>query len=297
MDRWTAPRRCVTATATVAALTIVGALAVPATTTASATTSARQVASASRGTLPSQAYRAHDYARGQAMSILPPGENGSITSTQLVQYLATGTPPPDSQAELAKYENLLYGSSSLTDKTLGSYYDDESFGVPKKDITRTEAPTSTQYPSGDVLIERDEADVPHIYGNTDESAAFGAGYAQAEDRLFLMDVLRHYGSGTLSNFIGPSCADEEMDHDQLLPSAATTSSTSRRRWSSMNANSTKPWPRSTHRSASSPRPTANSDPAAANGAPRRSRARRVLRGGSLLHWLQRSAAFPARGLS
>ena len=53
-------------------------------------------------------------------------------------------------------------------------------------------------------------------GSTPEAGAFGAGYAQAEDRLFLMDVLRHYGEGTLSSFIGPSCADEQMDHDQLL---------------------------------------------------------------------------------
>src|SRR5581483_7799745 len=58
--------------------------------------------------------------------------------------------------------------------------------------------------------------VPHIYGSTDEAAAFGAGYAQAEDRLFLMDVLRHYGAGDLSEFIGPSCSDEVMDHDELL---------------------------------------------------------------------------------
>ena len=63
---------------------------------------------------------------------------------------------------------------------------------------------------------RDSHDVPHIYGSTPEAGAFGAGYAQAEDRLFLMDVLRHYGEGTLSSFIGPSCADEQMDHDQLL---------------------------------------------------------------------------------
>jgi acyl-homoserine lactone acylase PvdQ len=31
-----------------------------------------------------------------------------------------------------------------------------------------------------------------------------------------MDVLRHYGEGTLSNFLGSSCADEHMDHNQLL---------------------------------------------------------------------------------
>jgi acyl-homoserine lactone acylase PvdQ len=166
--------------------------------------------------LPSTAYRAGDYAHGQAMSILPPGENGAVTATQLATYELTKNRPPNSQDQLGKYENLLYGYPTVTDSTLDKYYDDESFGVRPADVMRTEAPSSNQYPAGEVKIIRDRNDVPHIYGATDESAAFGAGYAQAEDRLFLMDVLRHYGAGTLSSFIGPSCSDEEMDHDELL---------------------------------------------------------------------------------
>jgi acyl-homoserine lactone acylase PvdQ len=169
-----------------------------------------------RAKLPSTAYRAHDYAHGQAMSILPPGENGTVTTSQLTAYELTKSRPPNSQSQLAKYANLLYGYKNLTDSKLGNYYDDESFGVPAKDIIRTESPTSKKFAAGDVVIERDPLDVPHIYGATDDAAAFGAGYAQAEDRLFLMDVLRHYGAGTLSSFVGPSCSDEEMDHDQLL---------------------------------------------------------------------------------
>ena len=35
-------------------------------------------------------------------------------------------------------------------------------------------------------------------------------------------MLRHYGSGTLSSFLGPSCADEQMDHDELLLAPYTT---------------------------------------------------------------------------
>jgi acyl-homoserine lactone acylase PvdQ len=186
-----------------------GAIAITAASTAPASVAAGSSASAAHVKLPSTAYRAGDYAHGQAMSILPPGENGLFTVTG-------GEHPANSQDQLGKYENLLYGYKSVTDATLGKYYDDESFGVPAKDIIRTEAPSSTQFPAGDVKIERDPRDIPHIYGSTDTAASFGAGYAQAEDRLFLMDVLRHYGAGTLSSFIGPSCADEEMDHDQLL---------------------------------------------------------------------------------
>ena len=53
-----------------------------------------------------------------------------------------------------------------------------------------------------MTIYRDKHDIPHVYGATDRPMAFGAGYAQAEDRLFLMDVLRHYGAGTLASFLG-----------------------------------------------------------------------------------------------
>ncbi len=38
----------------------------------------------------------------------------------------------------------------------------------------------------------------------------------------MMDVLRHYGAGNLSAFLGPSCADEQMDHDSLLLGGYTT---------------------------------------------------------------------------
>lgn len=184
--------------------------------TAALTGPASSATSAVKVKLPSLAYRDNDYAHGQAMSILPPGENGSATEGQLLAFGFSGTRPAHSQDQLGKYNKLLYGYKNLTDAKLGKYYDDESFGVPKKDIIRTEMPSSVQFPSGSVVIERDPRDVPHIYGATDTAGAFGAGYAQAQDRLFLMDVLRHFGAGDLTSFAGPSCADEQMDHDQLL---------------------------------------------------------------------------------
>jgi acyl-homoserine lactone acylase PvdQ len=56
-----------------------------------------------------------------------------------------------------------------------------------------------------VTIVRDRSfGIPHIYGDTRAGAVFGAGYAGAEDRLFLMDVLRHTGRAQLSSFIGGS---------------------------------------------------------------------------------------------
>ena len=159
---------------------------------------------------PSHAYRAHDYADGQAMSILPPGENGLVNATDAITAQAGGSRPDGSQDQLSKYADLLYGAPGLTNAGLGQFFDDESFGVPAGQITRTETP------GPGVTVYRDSHDVPHVYGDSDQTMAFGAGFVQAEDRLFLMDVLRHYGSGNLAAFLGPTCEFEQMDHDQLL---------------------------------------------------------------------------------
>ncbi|HKC26849.1 MAG TPA: penicillin acylase family protein [Jatrophihabitans sp.] len=195
------PRTVLTLTS-IAALVIAGAAAGGATSQAAASA-------------PSHAYRADDYADGQAMSILPPGENGLVNAVDAAKFELTGARPSGSQDQLGKYANLLYSYPSLTDSTLGNYYDDESFGVRSAEVTRTEQPEVG------VAIYRDTHDVPHIYGDSNTTMAFGAGFAQAEDRLFLMDVLRHYGEGTLASFLGASCEFEQMDHDQLLVSPYT----------------------------------------------------------------------------
>ena len=42
---------------------------------------------------------------------------------------------------------------------------------------------------------------------------FGAGYATAQDRLFLMDVLRHTGRARLTELIGPGEDDANVKAD------------------------------------------------------------------------------------
>ncbi|MBV9410452.1 MAG: penicillin acylase family protein, partial [Acidimicrobiia bacterium] len=195
------------------AVLVLGALTIGAASGATVPTARAETA----GGVPQPTYRAGDYAQGQALSILPAGENGLVNAPQALAFELKGTRPPNSDDQLAKYANLLYAPTDLQDSQLGSYYDDESFGIPPGEVTRVENP-STSVP---VTIYRDTHDVPHIYSSTDAGAGFGMGYAQAEDRLFLMDVLRHYGQGTLSGFLGPSCGFEQMDHDQLLTAPYT----------------------------------------------------------------------------
>ena len=55
----------------------------------------------------------------------------------------------------------------------------------------------------------------HIFGETRYATMFAQGYTAAEDRLFLMDVLRHYGRSRVSEFIGASPSDVAMDREQL----------------------------------------------------------------------------------
>jgi acyl-homoserine lactone acylase PvdQ len=157
-------------------------------------------------------YRSDDYANGQLLSILPPGEHGLYNATDLLAFEANGTRPAGTVDQKTKYDALIYGAPTVTDSTLSTYFNDASFGIKPGELLRTEVPRSNV----PVTIYRDKSEVPHIYGDTDNATEFGAGYAGAEDRLFIMDVLRHYGQGTTSAFLGPSCGDEAMDHDQLL---------------------------------------------------------------------------------
>jgi acyl-homoserine lactone acylase PvdQ len=64
----------------------------------------------------------------------------------------------------------------------------------------------TYSPRADVTIQRDRLGVPHIYGAGRLGTMFGAGYAVAEDRLFMIDVLRHSARAQLSSFAGGSNA-------------------------------------------------------------------------------------------
>src|SRR2546423_4637311 len=83
------------------------------------------------------------------------------------------------------------------------------FGVKEGEVASVESPRA------DVTIERDNAfGVPHIYGSTRAGVMFGAGYAGAEDRLFLMDVLRHTGRAELSSFAGGAAGNRAQDATQ-----------------------------------------------------------------------------------
>ena len=56
--------------------------------------------------------------------------------------------------------------------------------------------------SAPVEIVRDNANVPHIFGQTDPDVFFGMGYAHAQDRLWQMTIFRRTAQGRLSEVFG-----------------------------------------------------------------------------------------------
>ena len=55
---------------------------------------------------------------------------------------------------------------------------------------------------GTATIARDADGVPLITAGDDADAAFGLGYAHAQDRLFQMELMRRYGAGRLAEIFG-----------------------------------------------------------------------------------------------
>ena len=58
--------------------------------------------------------------------------------------------------------------------------------------------------SAPVEIVRDNANVPHIFGETDEDVFYGLGFAHAQDRLWQLITLRRTAQGRLSEVFGPA---------------------------------------------------------------------------------------------
>ncbi len=172
-------------------------------------------------------------ANGQVLNILPPGSNGNVDAqalvtlgvTNLPSSLANGQPPsttatPTTPAhfadQLEMYDALNKATpSALKEGDLTAYYKNARLGIADADVVSTETPRAG------VTIKRDRFGVPHIKGVTDADVAFGAGYANIEDRMFLTDILRHTGAARLAEFLGPTPGNIAMDASQLRIAAYT----------------------------------------------------------------------------
>jgi acyl-homoserine lactone acylase PvdQ len=141
-----------------------------------------------------------DYA-AVALNVLPPGQSGDLLF------------PPTAKDQLRLYDGLTPRSGNVKSSDLTRYFKAERFGVTGK-VVRTERPRAG------VRILRDRWDVPHVYGRTRADVEFGAGYATAEDRYILMELLR--GPGRLAALDVPGLDPFALATSgrQFVPSAA-----------------------------------------------------------------------------
>ncbi|MER7691137.1 penicillin acylase family protein [Streptomyces sp. NPDC097610] len=156
------------------------------------------------------ALAANDYCGGQCSDILPPGQNGNATLAQILLNQAFGVQPDHAEDQLGPYSNLASGAATLTDAKINDFFNDASFGVASDQVASTTAPGGRT----DVTIVRDKkTGVPHITGTTRYGTEYGAGYAAAQDRLWLMDVFRHVGRGQLTSFAGGASSNQGLEQE------------------------------------------------------------------------------------
>ena len=167
----------------------------------------------------------NDYRGGGGVyNILPAGQKGVFNLAEQAQMATVCDPaginrpcsrdeadyPAYTIDQLLMYDGLLRGAATLTPATITDYFKDASFGVPANKIAREYSPGGR---AGVVVIRDVDFNVPRIYANNRHDAIFATGYVSAEDRLFLMDILRHVGRGRMSEFLGPSPSNLAMDRD------------------------------------------------------------------------------------
>ena len=149
---------------------------------------------------------------GTVFNILPPGSNGTVTALDLPgvgpDLVADESNPENFADQLEMYDALTeVQPDAITREDVERLF--KSAGFTPEEVASTETPRDG------VTIERDAYGVPFITGETFEDVEFGAGYAATQDRMFLMDALRHSGRARLAEFAGDTPGNVAMDQAQL----------------------------------------------------------------------------------
>ncbi len=211
-------RHLSTALVVTPAIAIVAGLAVPAAQGSSASTVA-----AARGANAADPY-------GRVWNILPPGQSGTITASDLAKVTAgdpehriavDGENAPDNFADqLEMYDALnKVRPHRLKTSDLATYYKRANF-TPGRVVAQ-------ESPRPGVDIAWDQFGVPYVTGSTYDNTMFGAGYSGTRDRMFLMDLLRHAGAARLAEFAGDTPSNVAMDREQLRSAFYTPSEAAR----------------------------------------------------------------------
>ncbi len=138
---------------------------------------------------------------GDFRSVLAQGEGQTANAGDVAAYVGAGTVPPSFVSQQPLYVGGVQFAKHTSAADLDRYYKGTNFGSMPGGVA------SLVTPRLGVRIYRDrDFGMAHIYGDTRGDVMFGAGYATATERLFLMDALRRTAKGTLAGILGPSAA-------------------------------------------------------------------------------------------
>lgn len=140
-----------------------------------------------------------------AWNILPPGQAGGVAFTK------------NSTDQSTLYDALTPLQDRVTDSTIAKTFKRETLGLGGEKAVTTERPRKG------LTITRDRYGVPHIVGKTDVDVAFGAGYATAQDRQLIMELLRGPGRIAALDAPGVNAFSLALAGKTFVPSPATES--------------------------------------------------------------------------
>lgn len=146
---------------------------------------------------------ARDYA-DTALNILPAGQYGSIP------------PPPGADRQAKMYDGLTPLFNRVTQSDLTRYFKSEALG-------RTPGATREERIPGHpgISIQRDEFNVPHIRGATDDDVTFAVAWVSAEDRGLLFEQARYNARAAAVDAPGLSGLELTAQLLNFQPSART----------------------------------------------------------------------------
>jgi acyl-homoserine lactone acylase PvdQ len=136
-------------------------------------------------------------------NVLPPGQAGGVAFT------------PNSTDQAKLYDALTPLQDRVTQSTLARVFKPAPLGLGSG------KPVSTERPRPGLVIRRDRWGVPHVVGATDEDVAFGAGWATAQDRQLIMELLRGPGRLAALDAPGVDAFALALQGKTFVPSAAT----------------------------------------------------------------------------
>lgn len=148
----------------------------------------------------STAIRGEDYA-DVALNVLAPGQSGNLSIDR------------NSTDQLRLFDALTPRGANVRTADLRRYFKSAAFGLEGARAVKTVRPRAG------VKIVRDTWGVPHVEGRTNQDVAFGAGWATAEDRGLLLQLLR--GPGRLAAIDAPNIDPLAMIGHPFTSSAQT----------------------------------------------------------------------------